>query len=110
MKASFHSTNKYHAQKVEWHGMRFDSKKEFNRYMELQIMEKAGLISNLKRQVPYIIIPYSKWGRAIKYIADFDYMEDGKHVLEDSKGVVTPLFKLKKRLVAERYGIEIRIT
>lgn len=107
---SYHSTNKYHNKRIVVDGVKFDSKKEYNRWMELQILEKAHLISGLKRQIPYVVIPKSKYGRAIKYIADFDYTENGRHIVEDCKGFKTREYLLKRRLMAETYGIEIKET
>lgn len=101
---------KYHNSKTVIDGIRFDSKKEAKRYLELKILEKAGVIKELKRQVPYILIDKSCYGRAIKYVADFVYLENGQLVVEDVKGVRTPVYKLKKRLMAEVYGIEIKET
>lgn len=101
---------KYHNSKTVIDGIRFDSKKEAKRYLELKILEKAGVIKDLKRQVPYILIDKSRYGRAIKYVADFVYYEGDKLVVEDVKGVRTPVYKLKKRLMAERFGIEVKET
>lgn len=78
--------------------------------MELKLLERAGAIKDLKRQVPYMLIDKSRYGRAIKYVADFVYYEDDKLVVEDVKGVRTPVYKLKKRLMAERFGIEVKET
>ena len=101
---------KYHNRKTSVDGIRFDSKKEAKRYLELKILEKAGAIKDLRRQVPYVLINKSRYGRAIKYVADFVYYEDNKLVVEDVKGVRTPVYKLKKRLMAERFGIEVKET
>ena len=78
--------------------------------MELKLLERAGVIKDLRRQVPYILINKSSYGRAIKYVADFVYLENGQLVVEDVKGVRTPVYKLKKRLMAEIYGIEVKET
>lgn len=88
----------------------FDSKLEYHRFMQLKILEKAKLIKSLKRQVRYVLIDKSKHGQEIAYIADFEYIENGKKVVEDTKSEATktPLYRLKKRLLAERYGIEIK--
>lgn len=102
--------NKYHNRKTSVDGIRFDSKKEANRYIELKLLERAGVIKDLRRQVPYVIINKSRYGRAIKYVADFVYLENGQLVVEDVKGVRTPVYKLKKRLMAERFGIEVKET
>ena len=90
--------------------IKFDSKKEANRYKELRLLRRAGKIDNLRLQVPYVLIDKSKHGRAIKYIADFVYYDNDlkKEIVEDTKGYRTDLYKLKRRLVAERYDIEIK--
>ena len=100
--------SKYHAQRTEVDGIKFASKKEAKRYVQLKAFERAGLIKNLRLQVPYQIIAKSKYGRAIKYIADFVYIEDGQTVVEDVKGFKTDVYKLKKRLMAEVYGVEVK--
>lgn len=102
--------SKYRNIKTEYNGMKFDSRKEYTRYKELELLQRAGIISNLQRQVPYILIEKSKYGQAIKYIADFTYTEGDKEVVEDVKSPVskTPVYRLKKRLMAEKYGIEIK--
>lgn len=101
--------SKFRNIKTEVDGIKFDSKKEANRYRELKFMEQAGTISNLKLQVPYTLIDKSKYGREIRYIADFTYVFEERTIVEDVKSSVskTPVYKLKKRLLAERYGIEI---
>lgn len=88
--------------------MAFDSKREASRYRELVLLQRAGVIQGLRRQVPFTLIPKSPIGRAIVYKADFVYMQDGKEIVEDAKGVQTPVYRLKKRLLAERYGIRIQ--
>lgn len=102
--------SKYHAKKVVLDGISFDSKKEAKRYNELKILEKLKVISNLRLQVPYILVEKSMYGRTIKYLADFVYLKDDKIVVEDCKGVRTPVYRLKKRLMAEKYGIVISET
>lgn len=94
--------SKYHAQKTVVNGIAFDSKKEASRYIQLSMMQKAGIIHDLKLQVPFVIIPKSRYGRAIKYVADFVYKaQDGREVIEDVKGMKTTVYRLKKRLMAE---------
>lgn len=104
------TTSKYHNQKVVVDGIKFDSKKEAKRYQELRLLRRTGEINNLRLQAPYVLIDKSKYGRAIKYIADFVYYDNGlkKEIVEDTKGYRTDVYKLKKRLMAERYGIEIK--
>ena len=103
--------NKYGARKTTVDGVVFDSQKEANDYEVLKWRERAGEIRDLKRQVPFVIVDKSEYGRALKYIADFTYTdcETGEFVVADSKGgVKTDVYKLKKRLMAERYGLVIK--
>lgn len=100
--------SKYHAQPTLADGIRFDSRKEAARYRELRLLEQAGAIHDLRLQVPFVLLPKSQYGRAVKYIADFVYMEDGRQVVEDTKGYRTDVYKLKRRLMAELLGIEIK--
>ena len=103
--------NKYSARKVKApDGQVFDSVKEFHRWGCLRLLERAGKISGLKRQVKYELIPKQEGERACTYIADFTYYEDGKLIVEDCKGCQTEVFKLKKKLMLWVHGIRIRIT
>ena len=102
--------SKYHSKKEMVDGITFASKKEARRYQELKLLERAKAIQDLKLQVAFPLIKKSINGREIKYIADFVYYEDGKLIVEDTKGYRTDVYKLKKRLVAELYGIKIRET
>lgn len=104
--------NKYGNVKTEIDGILFDSKAEAERYGELKLMEYAGKITELSRQVKYILFPKNKHGREVSYIADFVYIDDstGKMVVEDVKSKITktPVYRLKKRLMAEIHNIDIR--
>lgn len=102
--------SKYNAVKTEVDGIKFDSKHEASRYRELRVLEQAGEITNLRLQVPFELIPKSKYGMPIRYIADFVYNENDRLIVEDAKGVKTPIYKLKKRMMAEKYGIKIKET
>lgn len=102
------SYSKYRAKKTEVEGIVFDSKKEAERYQSLRLLERCGAIKNLKRQIPFLLIEKSVYGRAVKYVADFVYEEDGVEVVEDVKGYKTDVYKLKRRMMAEKYGIVIR--
>ena len=102
--------SKYHAIRTEIDGIKFASKHEANRYIELKLMEQAKAIQDLKLQVTFPLIKKSKYGREIKYVADFTYYENGHLVVEDAKGYRTQTYKLKKRLLAELYEIEIKET
>jgi len=102
--------SKYHAEKETIDDITFASRKEARRYRQLKLLERAKAIQDLKLQVTFPLIRKSEHGREIKYVADFVYYENGKLVVEDTKGYRTDVYKLKKRLMAELYGIEIRET
>lgn len=103
--------SKYGAVKTEVDGIKFDSKHEAKRYQELRLLEQAGEITNLRLQVPFELIPKSKYGMPIRYIADFTYNDgNGQLIVEDAKGVKTPVYRIKRRLMAELKGIEIKET
>lgn len=104
---------KYHAKKTELDGITFDSRKEAQRYAELKLLERSGAIHNLQRQVRYELIPAQKRDgktieRACHYIADFVYEENGKTVVEDVKGYRTKEYVLKRKLMLQVHGIEVR--
>ena len=101
---------KYFNEKTSAYGQVFDSRLELSRYEQLRLLERAGYISDLKRQEKFVLIDKSTYGREIVYKADFTYTERGKKVVEDTKSTATktPLYRLKKRLLAERYGIVIK--
>lgn len=100
------SVNKYKAIKTEVDGVLFDSQREAKRYADLKLLVRAGTIKDLQLQPAFEITIN---GRHIcNYRADFSYSAlDGKITVEDSKGVRTPLYKLKKKLVEAAYGIRI---
>ena len=106
--------SKYGARKVMVDGMRFDSQKEARRWLELRLLERAGEISDLQRQVRFELIPAQRDGagrlmeRACYYIADFSYNEAGNKVVEDAKGVRTPEYIIKRKLMLYRHGIAVR--
>ena len=100
---------KYGNAKVDVDGMRFDSKREAARWRELQLLERAGEISDLRRQVRYELVPKLPGERPVDYIADFVYRDkDGNEVVEDVKGVRTPVYVIKRKLMLWRHGIRIR--
>lgn len=100
---------KYGNKKVTIDNIRFDSKKEAGRYLELRMQERCGLITDLKLQVSYEL---NEGGtHSLIYIADFVYLDDkGETAVEDTKGFKTAVFKKKARLMKKIYGIEIKIT
>ena len=92
----------------------FASKKEARIAQELQLLEKAGEISNLRFQVAYELLPNQRGPdgkvieRGIKYIADAVYKKDGKDVIIDIKGFRTEVYKIKKKLMLWFHKIEIQ--
>lgn len=112
--------NKYGARKTEVDGIKFDSQKEANRWCELKLMERAGEIHDLQRQVTFVLIPAQRdykgkvLERSVKYIADFVYLgNDGggwERVVEDAKSPATrtAVYKIKKKLMLSRFGIQIK--
>lgn len=103
---------KYHSKKVIIDDIEFMSKKEGNRYLQLKKLQEEGIISDLKMQVPYILIePFvlnGKKYRKMEYVADFVYMRDGEKIVEDTKGYRTEVYKIKKKLMAYLYHIQIK--
>ena len=103
---------KYHSKKIIINGIEFMSKREANRYLELKSLLDKGEISELELQVPFTLIePFTlnkKKYRKMDYIADFVYMQDGKQIVEDTKGYKTEVYKIKKKLMAYLYHIEIK--
>ena len=117
--------SKYGAKKVYYNGERFDSKKELNRYKELLMIQKAGRIFGLDRQVKFELTPTvrgperisPRGGRkpgkvildAASYVADFTYYrsDTGEFVVEDCKGFKTPDYILKKKFLYYLRGILI---
>ena len=100
---------KYRARKTIIDGIQFDSKKEANRYCELNLLESAGEIKNLQLQPRFILQESFKYQgkteRKIEYVADFMYEEkDGQVVVEDTKGYRTDVYKLKRKLFLKKYG------
>jgi hypothetical protein len=101
--------SKYHNIKTRTtDGILHDSIKEANRWCELNLLLKAKKISDLQRQVRFELIPKQEGERAVYYIADFVYTENGKRVVEDVKGMKTQAYKIKKKLMLYFHGIKIR--
>ena len=99
--------NKYHAVKETSGGKKYDSGREAERGRELSLQEYCGFISGLKTQVTFILQDGFEYKgekiRPIKYIADFQYKKDGKIITEDSKGVRTKVFLIKRKMLLKRY-------
>ena len=105
--------SKYHNRKVTRDGETFDSVKEYRRFCELRLLEKAGAVTDLRRQVKFELIPAQRIDgkvaeRACSYVADFVYMENGQQVVEDTKGMRTQEYRLKRKLMLWVHGIRIR--
>ena len=114
--------SKYHSRKITRNGMTFDSIREYQRWLELSLLEKTGHIEKLQRQVKYVLIPSQyeqtfdeKTGkpkqkcveREVSYYADFVYFKDGKWAVEDAKGFRTPEYMIKRKLMRYVHGIQI---
>ena len=104
---------KYGNKKTERDGILFDSRKEARRYDELKLWEKAGGISNLRRQVKYTLIKGQRWSDGKKhrdtiYIADFVYEMGGRVIVEDVKGYRTDAYRIKRELMKMLYDIEVQ--
>lgn len=122
---------KYRNQKCSYDGMTFDSKHERDRYCELRLLQKAGVISDLRCQVPFRLVPEQRepdmlgprGGRrrgrviekAVDYVADFvyvknsqPYVNDGLTVVEDAKGVRTKDYIIKRKLMLWLHGIRVQ--
>lgn len=98
-------------------GETFDSVKEFSRWQELKLLQRAGEIVELRRQVPFVLIPVQKdeKGRVIerecRYVADFTYRNPKEYhrlIVEDVKGLKTEVYRIKKKLMLYRNGIRIQ--
>ena len=121
---TYRSKSKYGAKKTVVGGVEFDSKKEARRYQELLLLERAGAITELQRQVEFELIPAQrepdsvgvrggiKKGKVIEhkcsYVADFVYKENGTKVVEDTKGFKTKDYIIKRKLMLSVYGIRIK--
>lgn len=106
--------NKYHNTKVIYNGIKFDSKKEMQRYKDLELLESTDYICNLELQKKFLLQEgytnaKGKKIRPIYYIADFYYYDyiDNKWIVEDTKGVRTEVYKLKKKLFEYKYNLTI---
>ena len=120
----YYRPKKYKNKSMFVDGIEFSSRKEGRRYLELLQLEKAGVIQNLQRQVKYVLIPTQrepdvigkrggvKKGKLIEqecsYYADFVYEENGQTVVEDTKGMRTPEYKIKRKLMLYVKGIRIK--
>ena len=119
--------NKYRSKKITIGGITFDSRKEAKRYGELALLEKAGQIADLELQKSFVLLPaqfetYERYGKkgqrlkdgtrciekAVNYKADFVYKENGRLVVEDTKGFKTKDYIIKRKLMLYIHGIKIK--
>ena len=125
----YSSYNKYKNTKIEQNGEKFDSKKEYYEWLKLKRLEEMGLIFNLRRQVPFVLIPTqyetytetTKTGKVkekkrvvekeCRYIADFVYIDNqtNEKIVCDTKSEITktPAYKIKKKLMLYVHHIKI---
>ena len=101
--------NKYNAHKAEYDGIKFDSQFELKCWIYLEELVKEDKISNLKRQVKFNLIPANSVYRALTYVADFTFFVGNRYIVADSKGFITPEFKIKQKIFFDKYGNEIHI-
>lgn len=122
--------NKYGNKKCQYNGIVFDSRHEMQRYKELLLLQRAGKISDLELQKHFELIPAQyeistevyKSGprkgqpkpgklieRAVEYIADFYYYDHMKGcvIVEDTKGMKTKEYIIKRKLMLYKYGLKV---
>ena len=107
--------SKYNNRKVRCSGETFDSMLECERYKYLKALEQQKVISNLRRQVKYVLLPSQKDSktqktieREITYLADFVYEKGSQTIVEDVKGMKTDVYKIKRKLILYFHGIQIK--
>lgn len=129
---AYKNYNKYGNKKVTQNGNTYDSRKEARRHSELLLLERAGAIRNLETQVKFELIPaqyetietgeFYKIGtkkgqsktkqicveQSVDYYADFVYEENGKKIVEDTKGFRTEKYIIKRKLMLYIHGIKIK--
>lgn len=98
---------KYRNRRVVVDGIKVDSQKEADRWGQLRLLEAAGEIRNLRRQVRYKLIVNNIL--ITTYVCDFTYEREGQFVVEDAKGMVLPIFKIKQKLMRACLGIDVKI-
>ena len=103
--------NKYKNKKVQYKGMKFDSIKERNRYLQLLQLEKLGIIQNVRTQVPFLLLDTIRYkGKTypkVQYYADFQYkdVKTGKTIVEDVKSEITrkdKVYRLKIKMLLSK--------
>lgn len=108
--------SKYGARKTTFDGKTFDSQKEAQRYAELRLLERGKVISDLRTQVKFDLLPTQRGAdgkvieKAVNYVADFTYTDNrtGEVIVEDTKGFKTKDYILKRKMMLYFHGIRIR--
>lgn len=104
-------TTKYRNKPQERDGEKYRSIKEMNRHAELLLLERAGKITNLYREVVFVLAPEVVIGGRkrppLRYLADFTYVQDGRPIVEDCKGVRTEGYRIKRHLMKSVRGLDI---
>lgn len=109
-------SNKYNAKPQVVDGINFDSKREARRWIELQIMARTGAVTDLERQVTFILAPSvriagEKRARpALRFKADFRYIYHGATIVEDAKGYSDTAFRIRQHLMKSVHGIDVRLS
>lgn len=98
-------STKYHSKRTEVDGIKFASKLEAKRYGELKLLERAKKISDLTMQPRFSIVVNGT--KVCTYVADFAYLDNKKLVVEDCKGQLLPIYKLKKKLFEATHPLTI---
>jgi len=109
--------SKFNAQPQVVDGIKFDSKREAKRWQDLNNLQRAGLISNLERQVTYILAPSVKIDGedrarpALRFKADFRYVDElGATIVDDCKGMPDTAFRIRQHLMKSVHGIDVRLS
>ena len=104
--------NKYRNQPVQIGAEKYRSQREAKRHQDLLLLERCGEIQRLQREVPFVlavgVVLDGRRKPPLRYVADFVYVHKGVQVVEDAKGVRTPLYRAKRHLMASVHGIEVR--
>lgn len=113
MKSTNTPVAKYRNKKVTVDGISFDSILEAHRYSVLRARLDAGEISDLRIHPHFTLAEAFRdldgtHVRPVQYIADFSYLDNGRRIVEDTKGVRTEGYIIKRKLVKDKFGISIR--
>ena len=106
--------SKYRATPTQIDGENYRSKREAGRHQALLLLQRAGHIAGLVREVPFVLAPKVKIEGetrarpALRYVADFVYTTaDGRMVIEDAKGFRTPVYRVKKHLMKTVHNVDV---